>query len=199
MSIAAPATNPASDLELKLPATIGTAGQYLTVDGSGNLTWANPPGVTEADQWVVTADFSSDDTVLTSNWGRPSYTEGSVGKVGTGMSQSSGVFTFPSTGIWHIHFHTAFSDTDANRVCNVQIQTTADDSNYTTISQFRTSNYQDSNTWFQSGVVNALLDVTNTTNQKVRFRVTSLATAVSWQGHSERMDTGAIFIRLGDT
>ena len=29
MSIAAPATNPASDLELKLPATVGTAGQVL--------------------------------------------------------------------------------------------------------------------------------------------------------------------------
>ena len=29
MSIAAPATNPASDLELKLPATVGTAGQAL--------------------------------------------------------------------------------------------------------------------------------------------------------------------------
>ena len=29
MSIAAPATNPASDLELKLPATVGTANQYL--------------------------------------------------------------------------------------------------------------------------------------------------------------------------
>ena len=29
MSIAAPATNPASDLELKLPATIGAAGQAL--------------------------------------------------------------------------------------------------------------------------------------------------------------------------
>ena len=29
MSVAAPATNPASDLELKLPATIGTAGQVL--------------------------------------------------------------------------------------------------------------------------------------------------------------------------
>ena len=29
MSIAAPATNPASDLELKLPATIGSAGQAL--------------------------------------------------------------------------------------------------------------------------------------------------------------------------
>ena len=29
MAIAAPATNPASDLELKLPATVGTANQYL--------------------------------------------------------------------------------------------------------------------------------------------------------------------------
>ena len=29
MSIVAPATNPASDLELKLPATVGTAGQFL--------------------------------------------------------------------------------------------------------------------------------------------------------------------------
>ena len=29
MSIAAPASNPASDLELKLPATVGTAGQVL--------------------------------------------------------------------------------------------------------------------------------------------------------------------------
>ena len=50
MSIAAPATNPASDLELKLPATIGTAGQVLknsstagTLEFSTNLgADANP-------------------------------------------------------------------------------------------------------------------------------------------------------------
>ena len=34
MSIAAPATNPASDLELKLPATIGTANQVLKNSGT---------------------------------------------------------------------------------------------------------------------------------------------------------------------
>jgi len=43
MSVAAPATNPASDLELKLPATIGSADQYMKVDGSGNLGWVTPP------------------------------------------------------------------------------------------------------------------------------------------------------------
>ena len=39
MSIAAPATNPASDLELKLPATVGSNGKVLKVDGSSNLGW----------------------------------------------------------------------------------------------------------------------------------------------------------------
>ena len=41
MSIAAPATNPASDLTLTLPATVGTTGQVLSVDGSGNLVWTD--------------------------------------------------------------------------------------------------------------------------------------------------------------
>ena len=48
MSIAAPATNPASDLELKLPATIGSADQYMKVDGSGNLGWVTAPTVGNA-------------------------------------------------------------------------------------------------------------------------------------------------------
>jgi len=42
MSIAAPATNPSGDLELKLPATIGTAGQVLQNSSTpGTLEFAN--------------------------------------------------------------------------------------------------------------------------------------------------------------
>jgi len=41
MSLAAPATNPASDLTLTLPTTTGTTGQVLSVDGSGNLVWTD--------------------------------------------------------------------------------------------------------------------------------------------------------------
>jgi len=42
MSIAAPATNPVSDLELKLPATIGTAGQVLKNSSTpGTLEFGN--------------------------------------------------------------------------------------------------------------------------------------------------------------
>jgi len=43
MSIAAPATNPASDLSLKLPATVGTAGQVLRNSSTaGTLEFATP-------------------------------------------------------------------------------------------------------------------------------------------------------------
>jgi hypothetical protein len=54
MSIAAPATNPASDLELKLPATIGTANQVLRNSGTagtlefGTLTTGKILQVVEA-------------------------------------------------------------------------------------------------------------------------------------------------------
>ena len=41
MSIAAPATNPSGDLTLTLPPTVGTAGQVLMSDGSGNLSWTD--------------------------------------------------------------------------------------------------------------------------------------------------------------
>ena len=44
MSIAAPATNPSGDLELKLPATIGSAGQVLkNSDTAGTLEFGPPP------------------------------------------------------------------------------------------------------------------------------------------------------------
>ena len=44
MSIGAPATNPSGDLELKLPATVGTAGQVLkNSDTAGTLEFGPPP------------------------------------------------------------------------------------------------------------------------------------------------------------
>ena len=76
MSIAAPATNPASDLELKLPATIGTAGQVLANSSTaGTLEFIAAGGgkigkIVQADmisegQWSTTSDDWVDITGLT--------------------------------------------------------------------------------------------------------------------------------------
>ena len=59
-------------------------------------------GITEADQWRITTDLSGDQTPISTNWERvDSY---GLGYFGTGMTESSGTFTFPSTGIWLVRF-----------------------------------------------------------------------------------------------
>ena len=60
MSIAAPATNPASDLELKLPATIGTAGQVLKNSSTaGTLEFGGGPIF---DAYAIIADRKGNTT-----------------------------------------------------------------------------------------------------------------------------------------
>ena len=66
--------------------------------GSGaNLTGLTS-GITMVDQWRITNDNNkTNDQVIDSNWER---SDTFFAQIGTGMSQSSGVFTFPQTGIY---------------------------------------------------------------------------------------------------
>ena len=57
-------------------------------------------GITEADQWRLNSDLTGDQNPIASNLERVDTDGFSV--LGTGMSQSSGIFTFPSTGYWDI-------------------------------------------------------------------------------------------------
>jgi len=59
MSIAAPATNPASDLELKLPATIGTAGQVLTNSSTAGTLEFTDFTIISASRTSQTTEFST--------------------------------------------------------------------------------------------------------------------------------------------
>ena len=53
---------------------------------------------TELDLWTINADHTTNATITT--WTRPSHI--GYAKAGTGMTHSSGIFTFPSTGLWKI-------------------------------------------------------------------------------------------------
>ena len=61
-------------------------------------------GVTMIDSWVVTASYdingSSD---ITSNWARHVAGGSQFGDIGDDMTESSGIFTFPSTGVYMVH------------------------------------------------------------------------------------------------
>ena len=85
---AANCTNiPAANITGTLPAISGA-----------NLTGLSA-GVTMANSWNCSSGFNYQATTDITSW-----SEDTSGKVGTGMSQSSGIFTFPSTGIYRIRF-----------------------------------------------------------------------------------------------
>ena len=88
-----------------LPVADGSAGQFIKTDGSKNLSFTTVSGgITEYDRWRLTSGFTGDDssTPIASNLSRVSGNYNLNFPLGTGMSQSSGVFTFPSTGWWKI-------------------------------------------------------------------------------------------------
>ena len=78
----------------------------ITIDGGTGKIMHNGVNVAAApmvDQWRLTTNTSitgSTAYFITSNWER--VDSDGFAKIGDGMSESSGVFTFPSTGIYHI-------------------------------------------------------------------------------------------------
>jgi hypothetical protein len=78
----------------------------ITSNGSGTITVNSQPfknGITMADSWRLTADTNSGtDADVTTNWERTD-TDG-YGNIGTGLTESSGIFSFPQTGIYFIDY-----------------------------------------------------------------------------------------------
>ena len=182
-------------------ANYGSAGQVLTSAGSGSAaTWA-AAGITMADQWRISSSFTLGGSVatLTSNWERNDTT--GYGSIGSAMTQSSGVFTFPATGIYLIEFVCSMSSTSALRYCGHRIQTTTNNSSYTnsaeTLSHVGITNSYGAYVVTSSSFI---LDVTDTSQCKVRFAGQSITSSVTTiLGNSLGNQTFATFTRLGDT
>jgi hypothetical protein len=180
---------------LTLPTSNGAANQVLANGSSaGALGFANLP-LNEFDQWMLTAEVTSDGDI-TANLARNNQ-EGAGSQIGTGMSQSSGIFTFPSTGKWLVIAGCNFNLDDADTVMCATNVTTNNSAygvhTYALDGNNGTGERQGSGTSF------AFLDVTDTTQVKVKFTAVSIAGDSAIRGNSDHVETSFIFIRLGDT
>ena len=200
VSLTTPTSNPASNITFKLPQSDGTAGQVLQTDGNGNLTFVNKPtGITEADMFRLTVDLSltqNATTDITTNWERPDGSNDGFGVLGSGMSVSGATWTFPSTGFYLVRLNGAVYGNGSTATTRFQIWATEDNSTYGMQSQQHTSAQ---NGYFGSANVEALIDVTSTTNVKVKFRVTAEGPNQIIASNSAHSLTYVTFIRLGDT
>jgi hypothetical protein len=170
----------------------------LQTNGSGVLSFSSVGGITEADQWRITANltFAGSTEDLTTNWERND--SNGFGYIGTGMTQSSGIFTFPTTGYYLIE-HTALCEPAGNnRYFGGMIAVTTNNSTYSAVTQPFESGHESG----ANGLTTAsfIFDVTSTANCKVKFTFyNSTMTSVTVMGSSGLNYTHSTFIRLGNT
>ena len=168
---------------------------------SGTATGFGVDGVTMAEIWRVNTEYTSNsgNTVYPTNWERDdSSTAGHIGA--SGMSQSGGVFTFPSTGIYQVTWqgYGRAANNSGTSLSAQGIHATSNNSSYGTVSiiYYTTPNLGLYN--YSWGEVKAIIDVTDTSNVKVKLSNYS-AQLMNWEAGTNNNYNMATFIRLGDT
>ena len=190
----------AANKTFKLPNADGGSGQFLHTNGSGALAFANA-GILMADQWMLTSSFSLGGAVsiVTSGWGQVS--RAGYGVIGSSMTQSSGVFTYPQTGIYFVNYVAQLISTSAQRYLGGRIQTTHNNSSYAHAADVNTHcGLNNSYGTFMQITCSVIQDVQDVTQDKVRFCASAFTPSdTTLQGDSNRAATHVTFIRLGDT
>jgi hypothetical protein len=154
-------------------------------------------GITEADQWRLTADLTGTDGVISANLER--IDTAGQGTFGTGMTQSSGIFTFPSTGIWLVMFQGSGANASSADNMTIALEVTTNNSTYANIALTSDSAggvAQDQRATFSCST---FIDVTSTANVKVRFQTSSFQAGSTLSGDTTLNWATFTFIRLGDT
>ena len=189
---------------------IMTASSFSGSLAASNLTGALPaisgasltglsPGITMADQWRTynTQSISGNTATTVTSWERNDNT---FAAIGSAMNESSGVWTFPTTGIYLVTYHFTFWDTSGN---NRYITCRLKYNNVYLAQPFTSLTYVSGETFANLGS-SVILDVTDTSHE-LFFSVVSENTfqiaGNNWAGvGNENVNTCDVtFIRLGDT
>jgi len=193
-TIAAP--NSDTDRTLNLPDEAGTVLSSGTPLSSFPSGFAN--GIIEADSWRITTTTSAaNNAVLSSNWER--VDDDGFAKLGTGLSESSGVFSFPSTGYWWINVQCTYNRTNgSSSQAGITLNYTSD--NFSTNSDASEGEDSTSATNFRAQVsVSFIFKITDITNEK--FRLLMLASSPSgteFLGNTSATRTGFNIFKVGE-
>ena len=176
----------------------GNDGQVLTSAGAGA-----PPvfetlpvgGITMADQWRTNTNRSSFSTgVINQHWER--VDTDSYGSIGSAMTESSGVFTFPATGRYLVMGQVSIIVGDNRDYSGAGIEVTTNNSSY----NYASDTFQ----WGQDGKyisvnMSCLINVSDTSNIKVRLFFENESGNDVILGNTSETRTGITFIRMGDS
>ena len=172
----------------------------ITIDGGTGTILHNGVEIASDkmhDQWVVESDESITSGTLTS-WTRSSISD--AAPYLTGMSHSSGVFTFPKTGIYRVDFRFGYYKSDYRRYVGALIQlSTNSGGSYVDLARNYTHLYDvDSNNTYNNSSVFTHLDVQDASTYRVRCRVEAIS-AVTVYAANDDTRTMVTFNRIANT
>ena len=179
---------------LKVDTIQGRSGTSIGLTSGHTLTGMG--SLTEVDNWQLTASISSNGDI-TSNLQR--MVGDAVGYKGTGMTENSGVFTFPSTGLWLVivKFNAEIQNDPS---AEISINACTDGSTFSRVGAAFLGNRSNTGAHYYGFEASQIIDCTDTSQVKVSFSTSSLASnSTVYGGTNEGYATHFKFIRLGDT
>tara|TARA_R100001224_G_scaffold35722_1_gene20254 strand:+ start:61 stop:651 length:591 start_codon:yes stop_codon:yes gene_type:complete len=152
-------------------------------------------GISVCGQFRITSNQAGDQDPLNA-W--EENDDATYARVGSAVTQSSGIFSFPSTGIYLIIWDVACNSTSGTDKSSAwEIYMTTDNSSYTKIAR-NTESFSDTYQYKNTNS-SVMVDVTNTSNDKVKFVVSGTNSVVQTNGNSTQNQTAVTFLRVGDT
>ena len=182
--------------EIKAPASSSNT-RVLTLPDVADTTVATVNGISMFDQYRLTTSFTGTSEPISSNIER--VDTNSPALIGSAMPVSSGIFTFPSTGMYEVCFYLKGRFNGDSRFHLANLMVTTDGSNFSEAAAGANSYYNGGASVLSSCVAKVFFDVTNTSTHKVRFDVQVNSTNTETDGHSDRNFTYFTFKRIGDT
>ena len=158
-------------------------------------------GLVMAETWRLTSNITNDgsENVITANLSKPSTPSG-YGKLGSEtMTESSGIFTFPSTGIYYITASSkqySLGDSTLGNGNAILINITTDNSSYNRASygsQAVPTTYD-----YASATCHLIFDVTSVSTHKLRFSHSGTSGSIV-AGNANDNQTHFLFMKIGDT
>ena len=173
----------------------------ITIDGGTGIILHNGVEIASDkmyDQWRLSENetIASAGEVVT-DWERP--TETGTGTYITGMSHSSGVFTFPKSGIYRVQFTCTFYHSDNKRYVGIQMYiSTNSGGSFSEIAKNYTSIYENDSNAYATGKTTMYLDIQDASTYRVRFACNA-QNDVTLYGANDETRTTVLFERIAST
>ena len=179
-----------------------TSAAGVTIDGLLIKDGAVPsitqnPAFSEVDMWVINTDLTSDHEPIGSTY-FTRHTGTLINMpIGSGMAVASdGAWTFPSTGFYEVQFiANVENDTNSNAT---EIFIDATDDNFSSVDRIAYARFYGNDNSRTTYIATAIVDITNTTNDKVRFDFNEVNTS-TLRGNANEFRSGVIFKKIAST